>query len=270
MRLTNIVAAVDTTPAGVHALRTGALLAEAAGARLTALRVVSDPWTCVRPEEIEPLRRHEWIAPSDLATMRAEAELQELIASSIGSGRAEARISFGIPGIELARWAQLHSADLLILGRQPHGEFERRPADRTVYTTLLQGDVPCLVVPFGQRRWRHVVAVVNRELPQPPVIELARVMAALWNEEPGIVRIEAANRHRSRVYAIANSGEPEGTDDPGVVSADAVGETLKRARADQADLLVVGYPKRGIDGTAGSFVRRLLERAPCALLAVPV
>lgn len=270
MRLTKLVAAVDTTPAGVHALRTGALLAEAAGAQLTALRIVSDPWTSVRPEEVEPLRAHKGVAPSDLATTRCEAELRDLIATSIGLGRAEARVTFGIPGIELARWSKLHEADLMILGRQPRGEFERRPAGRTENSTLLQSALPCLLVPFGQRRWRTVLALLYGELAQESVIELARAMAALWNEEPGIIRIEATTQHRSRVHASASAEEPERADDPGVVSVDAVGETLKRARDDNADVLVVGYPKGGVDGTIGSFVRRVMERAPCAVLAVPV
>jgi nucleotide-binding universal stress UspA family protein len=56
MSYRTIVAAVDQTPAGVHALRAAADLAEAAGARLVALSIVSDPWSHLKPQEVETLR----------------------------------------------------------------------------------------------------------------------------------------------------------------------------------------------------------------------
>ena len=55
-----------------------------------------------------------------------------------------------------------------------------------------------------------------------------------------------------------------------IVAAYSVGETIKLARDDKVDVLVVGYPKDHQDATISTFTRRLLERAPCAVLAVPV
>jgi len=267
MKICKIVAAVDQTPAGVHALRTGAILADAAGADLIALRIVGDPWSSVRPDEVERLREHKGRAPADIAETCCVTELRQLIADTIGAARAEPVVHFGNPGIELARWAGLEGADLLILGRQPMGLCERRPAGRTIAGTLQQSSVPCLIVPFGQRTWRSVVAVIEADAPTPAVLDAARAFAALWGEQPATVQIEPAGERRSLV-AATHGGAPMMEEGP-VFFTDPVGETLKVAREDLADVLVVGYP-RGEEVTAAlGLARRLLERAPCAVLMVP-
>lgn len=255
MTFRKIVAAVDPTPAGVHTLRAGAMLAEASGADLVALRIEADPWRFVRPADIEPLRQHQGRAPADIAQARCLDDLRQLVTETIGSDRADAVVRFGIAGSEVARWAELLEADLLILGRQPLGPDERRPAGRTLAGTIAAATVPCLVVPFGQRRFGSVLAVLEAEGGAGEVRAAATAFAALWSGRPAIVEVGTP--------AGVTAGHDSPRAEPGEW-ADPVGETIKQARADAVDVLVVGYRP---DAATSS---RLLERAPCAVLTVPV
>ncbi len=239
-----VMAAVHQTPAGVHALRAAALVADAAGAELIALSIVRDPWQSIRPEEVSTLRPA--IAPSGVAEERGVAELQQVVTATIGTSRATPMVRFGNPGTELARWARLESADLLILGRQPLGQFERRPAGLTLQETLRSAALPCLCVPFGQRTWTHVLGVLGSER-DAAVSEIATAFAALWHEQPTLTRFPAG--------AVASDDPNEGG-----LKGSVVNEVLRLVRDKEHNALVV-------DAAAAEV---LVERAPCAVLTVPV
>jgi nucleotide-binding universal stress UspA family protein len=266
MRFRKIVAAVDETPAGMHALRAAAIVASAADAELMALRIVHDPWSYVRPDEVEPLRARGGRAPADLAEERCLTELRQLITDTPEAVRARPVIRFGIPGIELPRWARLEGADLLVLGRQPHGTFERRPADRTIDLALRQAAVPCLIVPFGQRTWRTVLAVLDADAGASRVGDTATAFAALWGSRPRIVRLAPAGV----AHGVAHPAEGGASDTMELGGADPVGETIKLARDEGAEAIVVGYVGQVQETAEGGMAWRLVQRAPCSVLTVPV
>jgi nucleotide-binding universal stress UspA family protein len=268
MSYRTIVAAVDQTPAGVHALRAAADLAEAAGARLVALSIVSDPWSHLKPQEVETLRGPRGPAPSDVAEARCLADLRQLIDTTIGTGRAEARVRFGIPAIEVARSAQLEEADLIVLGRQPLGAFEKRPAGLVLRETLQRASVPCLIAPFGQRSWRRALAVVEAAPGDAAVLAAAKTLAALWQEEPAIVRVAAVGARSMAPIPAGAAGAIAAL--PEVVQADPVAEALKTARRESMDVLVLAHARGSADTPLPFMVERLVERAPCAVLTVPV
>ena len=268
MKWRNVVVALNETPAAVHALREGAVIATAAGAELIALSVVEDPWRKVEPMEVEGFRRLHGDTPADLAERHVRDAMIQLVASTIGPGRARVAVQFGLPSIELARWCELNGADLLVLGRQPIGDLARRPAGRTVAGTLARSRVPCLLVPFGQRSWRRVLAAVGAGPAAVAVEETATAFAALWNAVPQAVHAEpgggtpATSRLESggtAVVAVAT-----------VVRGDPVGEVLRVAREQHTDTLVIGYHRGETAAEAGRTAPQLLERAPCAVLTVPV
>jgi nucleotide-binding universal stress UspA family protein len=245
-----IVVAVEETPSGIHALRAAAPIAEAAGATLVALSIARDPWQGIRPEEVSTLRPG--TAPSDIAQERLIAQLQQVVGSAIGTARAAPMVRFGNPGIELARWARLEGADLLILGRQPLGQFERRPAGRTLMETLRIATLPCLSVPFGQRTWTHVLGALGSER-DAVVSEIATAFAALWDEQPVLTRCAAK--------VVAAGHEAMHTDPTENLSNSlAVNQLLKLVRDEEHNVLVV-------DAAAAQV---FVERAPCAVLTVPV
>ena len=262
-----IVVAVDETPAAAHALRQAATIATAGGAQLIVLTVVEDPWRHVEPYEVERLRRRHGSTPADVAEARVRANVEALVSSTIGAGAAGVQVQFGMPGIELARWTEQAGADLLVIGRQPWGDLARRPAGRTVAGTLARARVPCLLVPFGQRTWRRVLAAIGSGPAAETVEKAAMAFAGLWHAEPRRVHVE------SHAATRAPSCGCECGDDAAVavaVSDDPVGEVLRTAREFAADTLVVGYHRGETAAEAGRTAPLLLERAPCAVLTVPV
>jgi nucleotide-binding universal stress UspA family protein len=264
-----IVVAVDESPAAVHALRQAAVIAEAAGAQLVALTVVEDPWRQVEPAEVEGFRRIHGPTPADVAEDRARTALDAQVRSALGPGRAGVAVQFGLAAVEVARRAELEGADLLVLGRQPVGELARRPTGRTLRGTLARARMPCLVVPFGQRGWRRVLAALATGPAAAAVEEVATAFAALWGEAPQSVHAEPGGG--TGVAATSRAANGPATVTAGtIVYGDPVGEVLKAAREHGTDTLVIGYHRGETTAEAGRVAPHLLERAPCAVLTVPV
>jgi nucleotide-binding universal stress UspA family protein len=270
MTLRKIVVGVDETPAAMHALREAAHIAAAAGAELFALAVVHDPWQRVAPQEVEGHRRFRGPTPADLAERHTAEALSQLVDEAAGAGHVRLAVRFGLPGIELARWSEEVGADLLVLGRQPPGDLGRRPAGRTVAGTLARSRVPCLLVPFGQRTWRRVVAAVGNGPAASAVESAATKFASLWKAEPICVHAEPSSAGATAFAAARAEGGASTAIAATVVSGDPVGEVLKVVREHEADTLVIGYHHGETAAERGRVAPQLLERAPCAVLTVPV
>jgi nucleotide-binding universal stress UspA family protein len=197
--------------------------------------------------------------------------LEQIVQASIGPGRARLAVKFGVPGVELARWAELDGADLLVLGRQRSGELARRPTGRTLAGTLARARVPCLLVPFGQRTWRRVLAALGTGPAAASVDEVARAFASLWDAVPQCVHAEPSSSTVPASFAVARAEGGQTT----MVAAtlphgDPIGEVLKAARDQNTDTLVIGYHRGETVAEAGRVAPHLLERSPCAVLTVPV
>jgi nucleotide-binding universal stress UspA family protein len=270
MAFRKIVVGVDESPAAVHALREAAIIAEAAGAQLLALTVVEDPWRKVEPAEVEGFRRIPGPAPADVAEDRAHAGLEALVQGALGPGGAQVAVQFGLPSVELARRAELEGADLLVLGRQPTGDLARRPTGRTLRGTLARARMPCLVVPFGQRTWRRVLAALGAGPAAAAVDEVATAFAALWGAVPTTVHAEPGGRAPTAAVVTDAAHGPATATAGTIVYGDPVGEILKTAREQSTDILVIGYHRGETTAEAGRVAPHLLERAPCAVLTVPV
>lgn len=267
MRIHKIVVGVNETQAAVHALRQAAVIAGAAGAELIALTVVEDPWRRVTPAQVEGFRGFRGRTPADMAEQNARKALGQVVAEAIGAGSARLAVQFGLAGVELARWSELAGADLLVLGREP----ARGPAGRTTAGTLARSRVPCLLVPFGQRTWRHVMAAVGSGPGAPAVDEAATEFAALWDTVPLCVHAESSFVP-SEPFAAPTRAQGGATTLTAsrVVYGDTVSEVLKLARAEQTDVLVIGCHRGETAAEQGRVAPRLIERARCAVLTVPV
>jgi len=109
----HFVAATDESEAGRQAVLSARALAARAGGRMTVLRVLPLD-DCEDPLAIEHLRR--WVE-SDLPPLASSPPITYAVA-------------YGLPGIEIPRFAEQAHADLLVLGRPP----------RTRAARLLLGD----------------------------------------------------------------------------------------------------------------------------------
>ena len=277
MNLKHIVAATDESDAGRQAVRVALELAGAVGARVTVMRAVqtssaevmagipSAPTEDGGPE-LERLER--WLA----ADMPKLAKAPPMTTA----------VTFGLPGIEIARFAEHEGGDLLILGRKPRSRMARLLVGDTADAVARRSHLPCLFVP--------VRAVVPR-----------KVLVAIDGSERGMVVLTAAaafaNALRAQVHVV--TVEPVRHDEPADLSSAtpasrtmraaeqvraAVQRELEVRRGDPAeqilaaveeripDVLVIGCHRGGPPGIleAGSTARRLAHTAPCAVLTIPL
>jgi nucleotide-binding universal stress UspA family protein len=299
MLLEHIVVATDETDAGRSAARMGLDLAHRAGARITFLTVI--------PAEPAPalvgagpgargtdLRRKELVGTAcDRLAAWLESELADAPqVASPGIGAA-----FGIPGIEICRFAEAGQADLLVLGRKPRTRAARLLLGDTADAVARRSLVPSLYVPPGTRAIRRMLVALDGTERGMIVFRRACLIAAAIGATLGIVTVEPAYANEpdglaealptarsqalmDRVAAQAAADQlaclERGTNGAsGLVAVrrgDIVAQVLAAADTMGADVLAVGYHRGGPPGSieGGSVARRLAHQAPCAFLAVPL
>ncbi|HEU5260578.1 MAG TPA: universal stress protein [Gemmatimonadales bacterium] len=170
----------------------------------------------------------------------------------------------GVPAVEIARSAEREDADLIVLPREPHD---------IVDGTVRRARVPCLIVPPGQTAFGRVLAAVDASPDSREITEAALAIGrlvggavtALHVEQPALV---AAGRGSDRPAWAA----PAVACRVMVRQGDPVAEILRTVREDGFDLLVHGHHRGGPrwGHETGSIAARLLRRAPCAVLTVPI
>jgi nucleotide-binding universal stress UspA family protein len=279
MAYSKIIVGVDESPSGADALRAGAQIAAASEAELEALRVVRNPWRLITPSEVATARPVHERSFAELAATRECAEVQCLLDTlTIGSTRARPAIRFGIPAIEVPRWTELEGADLLVVGHQPVGPLERRPAGRTLEGILRRAAVPTLVVPFGQRTWKRVLVLADPPIAAGDVLAAGLAFAEPFDSEVIVLDVDSepltAVAGRTEViarkaFALWSRRSRGGGLDVATSRGDLAGEALKVAHEAKADVLVVGR-RRGESVAEAGVLSRILQRAPCAVLVVPI
>lgn len=280
MQLEHIVVATDESEAGRSAVRMGLDLARRAGAELTFMTVV--------PAEPVPAaaRLEQWLG-AELAAAPPE--------TPVGT-----EVTFGIPSIEICRFAEERRADLLVLGRKPRSQATRLLLGDTADAVARRSLVPSLYVPPGAGPVRRILAALDGTERGLVVFRAACAFAATIGASLRLVTVEPARENEpdhlaadlptartlrlvERVEALATAedrrclrretGDGDRTRDLVLVRrGDPVEQILDAADWTDADLLAVGYRRGGPPGVVegGSVARRLAHLAPCALLAIPL
>ncbi len=302
MELHTILTAVDPTAAELPALRASAQLAAAARARLLVLSVTDNPWKLLGPEEEtyadRTPSRGELIA---LAAERLGQRLGPLLDSPLGPDEVAYHVGIGVPAVEVARWSETEGADLIVLGREPRGRLQRAEISGTIEGTIRRAGVPCLIVTSGPNTYRRILAAVDAGPDSTAVLEASFALGRLFGsqvlaqhvERPLALAEAALPRTETMRHATAVAGaaaaawshdpaesradpaasrEPLAACDVIVRQGDPVAEILKAIREEGIELLVHGHHRGGPSNghETGSIASRLLQRAPCAVLTVPV
>jgi nucleotide-binding universal stress UspA family protein len=196
-------------------------------------------------------------------------------------------LAFGIPGIEICRYAEQNQADLVVLGRKPHSPMMRLLLGDTADAVARRSRTPSLFVPRGQELGRVLVALdgTQRGL---RVLEWACDFARQIGASINTVTVErtplneppelAASLPLARSVALQGRvGDVlvrEGLPCARLVvrRGDVVKGVLAELQETGSDVLVIGYHRGGPPGVleAGSIARRLAHVAPCAVLTVPL
>jgi nucleotide-binding universal stress UspA family protein len=278
VNLHHIVVATDESDAGRQAVRAGLDLAAKASARLTVMRVVSVnavPLLGAVGADFDPAD----LDGGGVALERLQRWLDADLQSARPHTPVELGIAFGVPSIEICRFAEQRAADLLVLGRKQRSPMARLLLGDTADAVLRRSRVPCLVVQPGSRPVARLLVALDGSDRGMSVLNACRGFAKAAGAAIRVVTVEemeeplpqspalpvplARSARLQREVADAGVAVRQGT---------IVPEVLAEVSASNSDVLAFGYHRGGppgiIEGT--STARHLAHTAPVSVLAIPL
>jgi nucleotide-binding universal stress UspA family protein len=286
MDLRHILAGADESGAGRDAVRSALALARRSSARVTVLRAVmasaavgewgatGDPWPTGAPGSSEVVRLQRWLA-SDLLDLE-------------GLPPVDFDIGFGIPGIEICRYAEQTTVDLIVIGRKKRSQTARLLVGDTADAVARRSRVPCLFVPSADYEVRRMLVALDGTERGMAVLRQACEFAKNIGATLRVITVEPARSDEPHHLALTlpagrtvsleirarelvkRSGLPlVGFQ---VCRGDVVRCILGAVEESGTDTLVIGCHRGGPPGIleAGSNARRLLHTAPCAVMTIPL
>jgi nucleotide-binding universal stress UspA family protein len=285
MLLRHLVAATDESEAGRQAVRAAVDLASRCSARVTALRVVA----------IEAAPRFAGVGEGTgmVATGTTEPELERLgrwLAGGVFTGQESQSVglgvTFGIPGVEICRYADEARADLVVLGRKHHSRMMRLLLGDTADAVARRNRIPTLFVHQGTVRIRKLLVALDGSERGMGVLreacDFARQVGASLEavtveptpagEPPHLANGIPLARTLSLQHQLASAAGGLGEIPLTIRRGDIVEEVMGAVSETAADLLVIGYHRGGPPGVleGGSSARRMAHAAHCAVLTIPL
>lgn len=282
MQLRRIVVATDDSGEGQAALMAGARLSQRCRSRVTALTVLEAGHDeAVMAQAIQGLT----------------ARIAAATCSFPNAPKIEADVAFGLPGVEIGRYAETHSADLVVVGRKRRTELQRRLLGDTADAVARRSGVPCLFV-TGDLDYDRILVALDGSERGLSVLIAAMDFARLTGAKLRAVSVEPAYENEDGVPRLLTGRSArlvEAVD--GLISSSALGrsvwdrgdripaqppivihrgpivaEILREIQQSHADLLFVGYHRGGPAGVvdAGSVARRLTHESPCGVVTIPL
>lgn len=275
MQIRHILVATDQSDASRNALRAALALAHRAGARLTVMTTI--PARVTVPDE----------------TGSALARLEQWMDPELRGGPPEVAVglgvTFGIPGIEICRFADEHEVDLIVVGRKQRSQATRLLVGDTADAVARRSRTPCLFVPLGVSAPERVLVALDGSRRGLTVLRAACGFAGAVGARLDAVTVEPARPDepaelaalvptgrsdalRETIAELAGCAPAGSVPDGLLVRRGPVAETLLVAIEETAaDALVLGFHRGGPPGVleAGSIARHLTHSATCAVLTVP-
>ena len=275
MNLRHIVVATDESDAGRQAVRAGLDLAGRAGAKVTVMRVVSLPATPLIGAMAGGVENAELDA-AGTALERLQRWLSADVLSAGDDLPVALGIAFGVPGIEICRFAEQRDADLLVLGRKQRSPLARLLLGDTADAVVRRSRVPCLFVQPGSRPVHEILVALDGSERGMRVLAGARALADSVGARARVVTVEeeepsealAPAPPRARSLELERKVEGSVGIRRGPIVKEILAEVVERA----PDVLAIGYHLGGPPGIieGGSIARQLIHTAPVSVLAIPL
>jgi len=191
-------------------------------------------------------------------------------------------LAYGLPGIEIGRFAERLHADLLVIGRKPRTRMARLLVGDTADAVARRSRLPCLFVPPRNAPPRRVLVAVDGSERGMAVLAAADGFAREIGAGLGVLTVEPVHAgepaHLATAIPATRStriqSRVHGTIAPNleVRRGNAAEQILAAANERMPDVLVLGCHRGGPAGVieAGSTARQVLHAAPCAVLTVPL
>jgi nucleotide-binding universal stress UspA family protein len=278
MDLKRIVAAADESEAGRQAVRAAVALGVAARGSVTVMRALPTSRAVVGTLAID--------SACDPAFVEDAARLRAWVAADLPAVEESPRVSYSVTyghaGVEIGRFAELHGADLLVVGRKSRSRIARVLMGDTADAVARRSTIPCLFVSGQGALPRRILAAVDGTERGDAVLVAATDLARHTGAELQVVTVErghagepgylAAEAPGARSLRLARKVQAVPGGPLEVRRGDPVGEILAAIAQHRADLLVLGNHRGGPPGVidAGSTARRLAHSATCSVLTVPL
>jgi nucleotide-binding universal stress UspA family protein len=289
MDLQHVVVATDESDAGRQAVRTGVDVAARASARVTVMRTVAIPAV---PVFVGVRGASEYVGagPEAVEVERLERWLEADVLPPDDRRGVETAVTYGVPGVEICRFAEAREADLLVLGRKSRSQMARLLLGDTADAVARRSRLPCLFVPPGSPPIRRLLVALDGSDRGLAVLRAACCFARACKASLTIVTVEQqpagepadlgsrlpvqrSARLQAQVRMLLAKACVEGAESTiDVRRGPIVQQVLAAVEEQAADALVVGYHRGGPPGVleAGSTARHLAHMAPCAVLTVPL
>jgi nucleotide-binding universal stress UspA family protein len=196
-------------------------------------------------------------------------------------------VTYGLPGVEIGRFAESEGASLVVVGRKPRNSRTRLLLGDTADAVARRCRLPCLFVQPGATPIRRVLVAADGTDRGLSVITRACAIAAGVGAELRIVTVERVHpgepsdlagalpsgrsaRLQAQLESILRPDSRGVTLD---IRRGAVVEQILAAVGETgSDALAVGYHRGGPAGIidAGSVARRLVHTATCAVFTIPL
>jgi nucleotide-binding universal stress UspA family protein len=288
-----ILVAVDLSDASIAALKAARTLADARGATLAIVHVVSGV------VDIRPFFPQNYGINAtntvELARLAGEA-LHRRVSEVEGCADAERFVELGTPYAEIVRRAEAWKADLVVVGSRGKAGISRallgsvaehvvrvahcpvlvsRPVRGSglvmAATDLSDPSLPAIARAAEEARLRGARLVVVHATETPLAAYGGGPAALLGSVAPALTAEEQQQRQSALVTVLQGAMERFGAEgEPLVVDGDAVASLIRAVEEQQPDLLVVGtHGRTGISRLLlGSVAEKLVRLADCSVLVV--
>jgi nucleotide-binding universal stress UspA family protein len=285
VELQQIIAAADGSKAGHEAIRTAFKIADRTRADLSLLHVVVAP---VRRTFVGFARSEDSSMFQDDAPLEVRLRdwLQHTASVGAGDPPVQFSVAYGVPGIEICRFAESRSGDLIVLGRKVHSERSKLQLGDTADAVARRSSVAALFVPeAGTKLTRILVALDGTPRGMKVLAEgcaFARRIGARLHVvtvengpaagpvigSPPLTRSAALQSRVSGLLAELGFSDVVIRIRRGPVSE----EVLQEVQAGSHDVLVIGHHRGGPAWLvqSSSTAQQLGHAAPCAVLTVPL
>jgi nucleotide-binding universal stress UspA family protein len=274
----HIVVAVDESDAGDQAVRTALEITRRTSGKVTVLHVVAAP---VR----RALRK---VAGGDSLSEEATSS-EDRVRSRLAHNASpllQLSVAFGVPSIEICRFAEECGADLIVLGRKHHCARSRLLLGDTADAVARRSRLPTLFVPETGSQLSSILVALDGSERGMKVLDEACSFAQAIGGALHVITVEGSvagdSDHcsltltRSAIIearvrdmvARQKLGDVAMTVQRGNVAA----EVLKEVDAGDHDVLVIGHHRGGPAWLVqtSSTAQQLGHAAPCAVLTVPL
>jgi nucleotide-binding universal stress UspA family protein len=287
MELRHILAGADESGAGRDAVRCALALATKASARVTVLRAIATQPDPSRTGAMAGAR-----SPAEDAETREVVRLQRWLSPDLQMRNemppVDFEIGFGIPGIEICRYAEQAAVDLIVLGRKRRTQSARLLVGDTADAVARRSRLPCFFVPSGDGDIRSLLVALDGRERGMVVLQQGCDFARGIGATIRIITVEDASAdepaHLASTVPVARTAALEARarelvrrsglalTEFLVFRGEVVSCVLSALHEGVTEALVIGCHRGGPPGIleAGSDARRLLHTVPCAVLTIPL